>query len=100
MQTQVSYEAANFQAEAVEKKRLAERQNQQKLRKHHGHHRHRMEIWVRNDGTSCQDQVDDNYDEDLSKLDAVVVSFLNTILRYIDKIQHMDAKKNGETQSL
>ena len=34
-----------------------------------------MEIWVRNDGTSCQDQVDDNYDEDLSKLDAVVVSY-------------------------
>ena len=98
--TQVSYEAAHLQAEAVEKKRLAERQNQQKLRKHHGHHRHRMEIWVRNDGTSCQDQVDDNYDEDLSKLDAVVVSFLITILRYIDKIQHMDAKKNGETQSL
>ena len=52
---------------------MEEKQKQHKLRQSHGHRRHRVEIWVRNDGTSCEDQVDDNYDEDLSKLDAVEV---------------------------
>ena len=52
---------------------MEERQKQSKLRQSAGHQRHRVEIWVRNDGTSSKDQVDDNYDEDLSKLDAVQV---------------------------
>ena len=86
----------------MEKKRLAEKQSQQKLRKHHGHQRHRMEIWVRNDGTSCQDQVDDNYDEDLSKLDAVVVNFVyepprgktNNVV--FEQVQHKPGRTSTE----
>ena len=58
---------------------MEERQKQRKIRQTHSHHQHRVEIWVRNDGTSCEDQVDDNYDEDLSKLDAVVVSFFKSM---------------------
>ena len=56
---------------------MEEKQKQYKLRQSPGHQRHRVEIWVRNDGTSCKDQVDDNYDEDLSKLDAVQVGLRN-----------------------
>ena len=63
-----------LQAEVNEKQRFEEKKKQEGLRKHANISQHRMEIWVKNDGTSSQSKVDDNYDEDLSKLDTVQVS--------------------------
>ncbi|XP_053375984.1 telomerase-binding protein EST1A-like isoform X2 [Mercenaria mercenaria] len=79
-------------AEVNEKLRFEERKKQEGLKKHRNVRQHRVEIWVKNDGTSSQSKVDDNYDEDLSKLDTVqlnkrfVLSFLNVHGKLFTKI--------------
>ncbi|KAL5017254.1 hypothetical protein ScPMuIL_006843 [Solemya velum] len=85
-------EATKKARTASERKRLDEKQRMQKLKQKRKQHGHRIEIWISSDGTSSQDKVDDNYEEDLSRLDAVelnkrfVLSFLNVHGKLFTKI--------------
>lgn len=62
-----------LQAEVTEKKRFEEKKKQESLRQNKSVHQHRVEIWIKQDGSSSQSKVDDNEEEDLSKLDAIQV---------------------------
>ena len=61
-----------MQAEVTEQKRDEERRREVTKRRPH---EHRVEIWVRSDGSSCQNNADDDYLEDLRKLDTIQVWF-------------------------
>lgn len=63
------------QVDAVEKKRFEERRQRQALRRKRLSRGPRVEIWVLPDGTSTQNRVgEDEDEEDLSSLSAIEVS--------------------------
>ncbi|KAK3587144.1 hypothetical protein CHS0354_006784 [Potamilus streckersoni] len=89
------FDEAGKKVLAVEKKRLEEKLKQQKAKRSKGNRQHsgpRVEIWIHTDGTTQEDEVGDNEEEDLSKLDAVelnkrfVLSFLNVHGKLFTKI--------------
>ncbi|KAL3856196.1 hypothetical protein ACJMK2_010974, partial [Sinanodonta woodiana] len=92
------FDEAGKKVLAVEKKRLEEKLKQQQQKKakqsksNHQHNGHRVEIWIHSDGSTQEDEVADNEEEDLSKLDAVelnkrfVLSFLNVHGKLFTKI--------------
>ncbi|XP_052219123.1 telomerase-binding protein EST1A-like isoform X2 [Dreissena polymorpha] len=86
------FNEARKKAEVSEQKRYEEKKKQESLRQSRNLREHRVEIWVKNDGTSSTSQVDDSYGDDLSKLDTIqlnkrfVVSFLNVQGKLFTKI--------------
>ncbi|KAL4223249.1 Smg-6 [Mactra antiquata] len=77
------FNEATKKAEANEKQRYEEKKKREGLKKKQTISEHRVEIWVKTDGSSCQSKVDNDEDTDLSKIDTVqlnkrfVLSFLN-----------------------
>jgi len=52
---------------------MEEKKKRESLRQNRTLHQHRVEIWMKPDGSSSKSKVDDN-EEDLSKLDTIQVT--------------------------
>ncbi|CAE1322979.1 SMG6 [Acanthosepion pharaonis] len=86
------FDEARKKAEAAEKKRVAEKERIKKLKKRRRYQGQRREIWIAPDGSSHENQIEDSYEEDLSKLPLdklnrrFVLSFLNVHGKLFTKI--------------